>query len=124
MSLIGKSVLVVEDDEDLRQLIERVFVAEGFRVRAAGDGMAALHLVKEESPDLMVLDLMLPWINGIAVLRTVRQQPHLAAVPVVVTTGTATSAYDLRSFAPIHVMHKPLDVDNLVGVARKLLETR
>jgi DNA-binding response OmpR family regulator len=77
----------------------------------------------EESPDIIVLDLMLPWVNGIEVLATVRQQPRLVGVPVLVTTGTATSAFDLRTFGPLHVMHKPLDVHNLVAVARKLLET-
>jgi CheY-like chemotaxis protein len=70
---------------------------------------------------VIVLDLMLPWVNGLEVLATLRQQLHLANVPVLVTTGTATSAFDLRSFAPVHAMHKPLDVPTLVAVAHKLL---
>jgi DNA-binding response OmpR family regulator len=122
VSVIGKSVLVVEDDTDLRQLAERVFVEEGFHVRGASEGTEALRLILESSPDLIVLDLMLPWVNGIEVLATIRQQLHLVNVPVVVTTGTATSAFDLRSFAPVHVMHKPLDVTHLAAVAAKLLK--
>ncbi len=120
---LTKSILVVEDDNDWRELLELVFTHEGFHVRAAAEGTEALRLLSEESPDIIVLDLMLPWVNGIEVLARVRQQPHLAAMPVVVTTATATSAFDLRSFAPVHVMHKPVDVPSLLAVTRKLLET-
>jgi DNA-binding response OmpR family regulator len=74
-------------------------------------------------PDLIVLDLMLPWVNGIEVLSTVRQQPHLVSVPVLVTTGTATSAFDLRYFGHLYVRRKPLDMDVLVATLRKLMET-
>ena len=124
MSLIRKSVLVVEDDDNLRRLLARVLVEEGFQVRGASEGGEALRLISEESPDMIILDLMLPWVNGIEVLSRVRRQPHLAALPILVTTGTATSAFDLRSFGPVHVIHKPLDVHNVASVARKLLETR
>lgn len=122
VSLTRKSILVVEDDESLRNMIESLFLMEGFDVRSASDGTQALRLVSEYTPDLIVLDLMLPWVNGIEVLATVRQNPHLVNTPVLVTTGTATGAFDLRSFAPLHVMHKPLDVEAIVPVVRKLLE--
>ena len=122
MSLTRKSILVVEDDDALRNMIESLFLMEGFDVRSAADGTQALRLVSEYTPDLIVLDLMLPWVNGIEVLATVRQYSHLLNTPVLVTTGTATGAFDLRSFAPLHVMHKPLDVEAIVPVVRKLLE--
>lgn len=123
VSLNGSSVLIVEDDDGLRELVERIFIEEGFHVRVASEGAEALRLVHETLPDLIVLDLMLPLVNGIEVLAMVRHQPHLANVPVVVITGTATSAFDLRSFAPVHVIHKPLDVHHLAAIARKLLKT-
>jgi DNA-binding response OmpR family regulator len=123
VSLKGKSVLVVKDHDELRTLVQQVFAEDGFQVRGVSEGSAALRLIAEESPDLTVLDLMLPYVNGIEILARMRQQPHLAEVPVVVTTGTATSAFDLRDFAPVHVMHKPLDVANLMAVARHLLDT-
>lgn len=122
MSLTRKSILVVEDDDPLRNMLESLFLMEGFEVRTASDGTQALRLVNERTPDLIVLDLMLPWVSGIEVLATVRQHPYLLNIPVLVTTGTATSAFDLRSFAPLHVMHKPLDVETIVPIVRKLLE--
>jgi CheY-like chemotaxis protein len=65
-----------------RLLLEQLFQGEGFDARSAPDGPAALRLVQEETPDAIVLDLMLPWVNGIEVLATVRQQPHLAKIAV------------------------------------------
>jgi len=112
----------VEDDEPLRNLIESLLLMEGFEVRSAVDGPQALRLIDEQTPDLIVLDLMLPWMNGIEVLTTLRQQPHLLTVPVLVTTGTATTPFDLRSFNPVRVMRKPLDVDTIVPTVRRLLE--
>ena len=121
MSLIGARALIVEDDDALRDMLERTFAIEGASVRTAAEGHCALQLLEEEAPDLIVLDLMLPWVNGIQVLAAVRQNPRLARVPVIVTTGTATSAFDLRDFNPLHVIHKPLDTEVLVQVAQKLL---
>ena len=123
VSLTRKSILVVEDDDALRNMMETLFLMEGFDVRRASDGAEALRLVEEHTPDLIVLDLMLPWVNGIEVLAAVRRHRRLADVPVLITTGTATSAFDLRSFSPLHVMHKPLDVDAVVPIVRKLLES-
>ena len=122
MSLTRQIILVVEDDEPLRNLMESLLLMEGFDVRGAVDGPQALRLIAEQTPDLIVLDLMLPWMNGIEVLTTLRQQPHLLTVPVLVTTGTATTPFDLRSFNPVRVMRKPLDVDTIVPTVRGLLE--
>jgi DNA-binding response OmpR family regulator len=121
MPLDGARVLIVEDDAALRGLLERVLVAEGCAVRTASEGPEALRLVREEPPHLIVLDLMLPWINGIEVLATVRQQPTLSEVPVLVTTGTATTAFDLRSFGRVRVLHKPVAVDAFITAVRTML---
>ena len=121
MALTQTRILVVEDDDAARLMLERLFAAEGFVVRSASEGAQALRLVLEDVPDVIVLDLMLPWVNGIEVLATVRQQPHLLDVPVLVTTGTSTSAHDLEGFGPLRVMRKPLDFDALVPAIHKLL---
>lgn len=114
-------LLIVEDNETIRDLWARVLSAKGYDVRIAPDGVVALQLMEEERPDLVVLDLMLPWMNGIQILATARQRPLLADVPVIVTTGTATSAFDLRDFAPIHVLRKPFSIGLLVSAVTELL---
>src|SRR3954467_2451653 len=122
MSVTGARVLIVEDDKTQRDLLARVFSRDGFVVSTASDGTEALRLLDDTTPDLLVLDLMLPWVNGIEILATVRRHPRLARVPVLVTTGTATSAYDLRDFGPLRVLHKPFELSSVVPTAEKLLK--
>jgi len=122
VSLTSAHILVVEDDSALREMLVSLFTAEGFSARGASDGEEALRLLGEGTPHLIVLDLMLPWVNGLEVLATVRQQPHLLNVPVLVITGTATSAFDLRGFGLLRVMRKPLDIDAVIPAIRTLLD--
>ena len=121
---IGTKLLVVEDDDPTRRMLTDLFRDAGFAVRTASHGAEALRIVDKDIPDVIVLDLMLPWVNGIEVLTTMRQQPRLLHVPVLVTTGTATTAFDLRSFEPLMLMRKPLDIEALVPAIHKLLSSR
>jgi CheY-like chemotaxis protein len=114
-------VLIVDDDDSVRDLFERAFAREGFTVRGISDSQQALQLMTSEPPELVVLDLMMPWVNGIQLLAAMRQQPGLTAVPVVVVTATATSAFDLRDFGPLRLLRKPVQLARLVRVAREML---
>jgi CheY-like chemotaxis protein len=116
-----RRLLIVEDNETIRDLWVRVFTARGFDVRVATDGVAALQLIEGETPDLVVLDLMLPWVNGIQILAAARQRPQLARIPIIITTGTATSAFDLRDFGPLRLLRKPFSVAVLVSAVTELL---
>lgn len=122
VALTPTHILVVEDDSALREMLVSLFTSEGFNARGAADGAEALRLISGGAPQLIVLDLMLPEVNGIEVLATVRQQPHLLNVPVLVITGTATSAFDLRGFGLLRVIRKPLDVDAVLPAVRTLLD--
>lgn len=72
------SVLVVEDEPTIAEVVARYLNRAGYRTRVAGDGVAALDAVGEEAPDLVVLDLMLPRIDGLEVTRRIRDR-HRAA---------------------------------------------
>jgi two-component system cell cycle response regulator DivK len=74
-----------------------------------------------ESPDLLIMDLMVPGVSGIEVLAAVRQHRPLATLPVLVTTGSVTSAYDLRDFGLVRVIHKPFELSSVLRAAQKLL---
>src|SRR3954464_5656882 len=120
----GATVLIVDDDDSVRDLFARALVGQGFAVRSAAGGQEALQLIAHDLPRLIVLDLMMPGINGIELLATIRQQPQTAAVPVVVTTATATRAYDLRDYVPYGVRRKPFELARLVRAAREMLGSR
>lgn len=82
-----KRILVVEDDADLRELLRMSFRAAGFAVATAGNGIDALTKTRSVAPDLVLLDLVLPELDGFAVCESLRRSPELAGVPIIVLTG-------------------------------------
>jgi phosphate regulon transcriptional regulator PhoB len=84
---MAAQVLVVEDEPDIRDLIVFHLEREGFRTRTARNGSDALKQVRSAPPDLVVLDLMLPELDGLEVCRRLRQDPSTAAVPVIMLTA-------------------------------------
>jgi signal transduction histidine kinase/DNA-binding response OmpR family regulator/CHASE3 domain sensor protein len=82
-----KRILVVDDDVHTRQLFTAVLGAEGYRIRTARDGLEAFAAIEQELPDLLILDLMMPVMDGGTFLATLRRNPRYAAVPVMVVTA-------------------------------------
>src|SRR5690349_1374644 len=84
-------VLVVEDSPPTAKLLERLLTTEGYAVIQARTGEAALEIILAERPDLVLLDLILPGIDGYAVCRLLRASPGSAMVPIVMVTGAESS---------------------------------
>ncbi len=93
MSTSQKRVLVVEDDPKASELVKLYLQRDGFSVTAAFDGLDGLNKAREEKPDLVVLDLMLPKLDGLEVCRTLRQE---SGVPIVMLTARTTEQDVLR----------------------------
>ncbi len=85
----GKRILVVEDEQDIAQLVQHYLQKEGFRSVTAMNGIEALNKIKEEKPDLIVLDLMLPEMDGLEVCKRVRSVPDTAMLPIIMLTAKA-----------------------------------
>jgi CheY-like chemotaxis protein len=83
----GKKILIVEDDPIIADLYQRKFAAEQFTVELAGDGSTAMESLKSHRPDVVLLDLQLPQVNGIEVLKFIRATPELRTLPVIVFTN-------------------------------------
>ncbi len=94
----ARSALVVEDDPDTRSLLTRLLEREGWRVREAEHGRAGLDRLEEELPDLILLDLMMPVMDGFEFLRTLRTREGWREVPVVVVTAKELSAEERAFF--------------------------
>lgn len=88
MSDDRRTVLVVEDDPPLRRMIGIFLRAAGYRVCAAEDGLSGLALARDERPDLVLLDLMMPGLDGWEVLRRIKGDARTAAIPVLVLTAS------------------------------------
>jgi two-component system alkaline phosphatase synthesis response regulator PhoP len=84
-----KKILVVEDEQDILQLVKLFLEKEGFRVATAETGPEALKKVKEDKPDLVVLDLMLPELDGLEICRRLRAVPETAMLPIIMLTAKA-----------------------------------
>jgi CheY-like chemotaxis protein len=81
-------ILIVEDHPTMREAMRMVLEHEGFEIREAADGRAALAMVREKPPDLMFLDLNIPGASGAEVLRQIKADPATASVRVVIVTAT------------------------------------
>ena len=92
MTDVKKKILVVEDETDLRTLVRYHLEEEGFAVLEAADGELALSLARRERPALVVLDLMLPGVNGLEVCRLLRAGEDTARIPILMLTARATEA--------------------------------
>jgi len=85
--VLDKTILVVEDDADLQEILRLTFTKEGFRVVIAKDGQQALDLAQRHDPDLVILDLMLPKIDGVEVCRRLREEPAFKRLPILMLTA-------------------------------------
>jgi CheY-like chemotaxis protein len=91
-NLSTKVLLLVEDDPLLINMYQSKFSSEGFQVFTATDGEAGLALVKSEKPDIVILDIMMPKLDGIEVLRRIRQDPALKDIPVLMLSNLSEAA--------------------------------
>ena len=121
------SVLIVDDDPALRDLLSSLLAEDGWRVATAADGEAALAAVEQEKPTAMVLDLMMPRVDGFEVLRALRTQPTTRDLPVIVVTAKDLTDEDrerLQQNAQRVILKQAVPVDGLRNEIRALLRSR
>jgi CheY-like chemotaxis protein len=85
--ILVQTVLLIEDSKFLRIANQHILVKAGYNVVSGGDGHEALHLAGQCHPDVILLDMMLPKLSGLEVLRTLKQDPATAHIPVIILTG-------------------------------------
>ena len=113
------TVLVVDDDPSLRDLYEKVLTLEGYAVIVAEDGVEALKYVENGPVDAVVLDLMMPRLDGLSVKRGFDANAAMKDVPVILVTGHVAPDLDPHEFSC--VLHKPISVEALVKAVRDCL---
>lgn len=119
-----KSVLVVDDQPHIVRLIQVNLESEGFTVHSAADGEEGLHKVRELHPDLVILDVIMPRLDGFEVLRQIKTDPKLEEIPVVmltVKTHNADIVQGLRGGAELY-LPKPFHPKELVSLVKRVLE--
>jgi DNA-binding response OmpR family regulator len=117
------TILVVEDEETLLDTLAYNLEQDGYKVLKAEDGEQALKLVRKKHPDLVVLDIMLPQIDGLAVCRMVRKDPDIAHIPIIMLTARGTQGdkmVGLDSGADDYIT-KPFDLGEFLARVRAVL---
>jgi two-component system, cell cycle response regulator DivK len=92
-----KTILVVEDQEDNRQILRDLLASAGFRMIEAHDGEQALTVARSQRPDLILMDIQLPLVDGYEATRSIKRDPELRHIPVVAVTSYALSGDETRA---------------------------
>ena len=114
-----ETVLIVEDDVDARRMLRATLSVAGYRVLEAGDGLDALRLLDTNRPDLVVLDLGLPLIDGLVVRQELAAHVHTRDIPVVIVTGSTSAAEDDLGVACL--LRKPVSPDALLTAVQSCM---
>jgi two-component system alkaline phosphatase synthesis response regulator PhoP len=123
MTLMPIRILIVEDDPDIAELVARYLDKAGFVTERAASGRDALHAISVRTPDLIVLDLMLPHVDGLEVCRVVRGNEATAAIPIIMLTARAEESERIvgLELGADDYLAKPFSPNELVARVRALL---
>jgi len=105
-------VLLVDDDEDFRAVVRELLEDEGCEVREAEDGRVALEVLASFLPDLILMDLMMPGMDGWELFAELKKRAVLAEIPVAILSAVAR----MRPAGAVQVIAKPIDLPNLLGL--------
>lgn len=121
-----KHICVVEDEEDILELIRFHLTKEGYTVTTAADGEAALKAVARKTPDLLLLDLMLPEVDGLEVTRQLKKNPKTAGIPIIMVTarGDESDIITGLELGADDYISKPFSMKVLIARVRTALRRR
>ena len=118
------TILIADDDADIRDILKDTLASLGARIITAADGQECLNRIETDAPDLVLLDIMLPDINGKEVCQRVRADDTLEQVKIICISGMVEQdkVADLRAAGADDFMQKPFTIDKLVDRACELLD--
>lgn len=112
-------VLVADDDKSLLELISTVLECEGHVVQTASNGQEALDHVVEDRPDLILLDLRMPLMDGWTCCRSLKESPDTASIPVIIMSADKVGAAVHADLGIEHFLSKPFDLHNMLSCVSK-----
>ena len=119
-----KKILVVDDEEDMQKLLKIRLEQENFVVVTAGDGVAGVKTAELETPDLILMDIMMPNMDGYSCLKEIRKIQKIKDTPILMLSGKEEEKIrDLFAFQKISgYIEKPFELDNLVAKIKEILK--
>ncbi len=115
-------ILIVDDEEDICKFLGEFFSEYGYEIAAANSGEEALEIITSYMPDIVLLDLILPEMDGIAVLRKIRENPAIKDVKVIMVTAIETDdkINEAKTLGVENYITKPLSIENLQNEVDKI----
>ncbi len=116
-----KKILIVDDEPDLIEIARDHLESAGYAVFSAGDGREGLKAAKQNVPDLILLDIQMPDIDGLEMLQLLRGMPGLAATPVLMVTarGRTENIFESQRLRAVDFLIKPFTCEELLDAVRK-----
>jgi DNA-binding response OmpR family regulator len=120
---MARKVAVVDDDREVREWIGASLLALGYEVKVAANGLRLVSTLHVDRPDLILLDVMMSWIDGFELCRSIKQNPEFRDIPVVFMSGKTSPADVERGLAcgAVDYFPKPLDMQRLLERVRELV---
>lgn len=116
-----RRILVVDDDDDLVDIIEEILVSEGYLVDRAPNGLEALKVISRSMPDLILLDMKMPVMDGWQFAQEYKCRPEHSA-PIVVVTAAESAQKRARDVSAVGWLGKPFNLDELIDLVKKRVE--
>ncbi|HCG28378.1 MAG TPA: response regulator [Thermomicrobiales bacterium] len=111
---IASHILIVDDDPTIRSALEALLEDEGFAPQTASNGQEALRMVHDNPPSLILMDLMMPVMNGIDAVRELKADPRTSAIPVIAMSAGFILLETIADLLPDGIIEKPFDIDTLI----------
>ena len=121
-----RTIMVVDDNPDIVTIVKTLLEGKGFKVQPASSGQEVFNLLTKKKPTLIILDIMMPQMNGMEVLLRLRRNPDTRSVPVILMTGKVNDedVYRGYNFGADYYVKKPFDTFNLMAGINLLLGER
>ena len=119
-------IITIDDDPVVRTLIKKTFSSLGFEVITAADGIEGLRAIENNQPDIIILDVMMPIIDGLEVLKRIKATPKIAKIPVIMFTAISDGhmVVETSKFGAEDYIIKPFQSSVLIQKVKKLLEPK
>lgn len=121
---LGETVLVVDDDDLVRDMLVQFFSLRGYRTLSAKDGRESLAMVEKNPPDIILLDLILPDLSGVDVLRRLRAMEFPGQIVIITGSSDEELLQEAWSLNPQEVVYKPIDLEKLLAIVQLVLVCR
>lgn len=119
-----KKVLIIDDEPNVRKVLSILFKSNGYEVVVADDGDVGLETAKKEKPDAIILDVVMPTLDGYSTCMLLKEDPEVRDIPVIMLTARDTnkSKYASESFGAQYYLSKPYEAEELLGLVEKFTQ--